>query len=151
LPDTADGLRILFQFLTARGSQRICAPAGDHGSLDQTFLLELLERRVNAAGAGLIHAARAFAHFLHQLVAVLGPAGQHRKDRQTEFARFEKSRVAAQSDTSPRKNNVHSERLAHDISYDTTVFVAQAFLPVWFWGEVKPHRQECQRYSSFEN
>ena len=71
----------------ARLGQREDAPAGlGVGGLDQPFVLELLERRVDRAGARRPVAAAALRDHLDDLVAVHRLLGEERQDRGADVA-----------------------------------------------------------------
>jgi hypothetical protein len=62
---------------------------------DQTFFLELLEGRIDGAGAGLIALAEAPAEILHELVAVTGSFVEQGEDGEADFAESEEAGAAA--------------------------------------------------------
>jgi hypothetical protein len=59
--------------------------------LDQPLVLQQLQVRVDAARAGLVHAAGASLQLLHQLVAVLRAILQQRQQSDPHFARLEEA------------------------------------------------------------
>ena len=65
LPDAADRAGVAVEFLAAGGGERVNFSAACLLYTNERFILQLLKGRIDAAGAGLVHAARAFAKFLH--------------------------------------------------------------------------------------
>src|SRR5262249_23731437 len=62
-----------------------------HFDANETFVLELLERRVDGAGAGLVCAAAALLQSSHELVAVAGLVAEEREQGEAELARAEEA------------------------------------------------------------
>ena len=94
-PNAFDSFLFTFEFLDPVGRQAIDLPAVLMFRLDQSFVLELLEGRVNRACARTIETARTLSHFFDQLVTMFRAFLEERKDRQADFAKSEKSSARA--------------------------------------------------------
>ena len=93
---------------------------------NQAFVFQLLQSGIDAAGAGLVDAARALGQFLHQLVAVLRAFAEQRKNGQPDLARFKEAAAAAEGESRPRSRSEGRPLLTHDISYDISIAISDA-------------------------
>ena len=64
-PDAADSVRIAVEFLAPRSGERVNLSAPHCLHANERLILQLLQSRINAARAGMVHAAGAFAKLLH--------------------------------------------------------------------------------------
>src|SRR5262249_11209503 len=127
LPDAMHAFRVIREFSPACFGKPVDAPSALHLRLHHAFVFELLQGRIHAARARPVPAARAFAHLLHELVAMLRSVSEQRKDRQTDLAGFEKSLAAERKAASPGKSpgKAFEEEFLHlDISDDISKSVS---------------------------
>ena len=82
-------------------------------------LLKLLERRIDAARAGFVNAARTLTHLFHELIAVLRTVAQKRENGEPYFPGVEEALAAAEGERHGKNAaEAAKEFVAHDISYD---------------------------------
>src|SRR5262249_34314276 len=123
-PDAADGCGVAIELLASGFGERVGAASFDDSGFYQLLVFELLKGRIDAAGARFVDAARAVAHLLHDLVAVLGTVLEEREDGEANLAGVEEAGVAAHRHGSEGEGATEvPDRAAHDISQDISIGV----------------------------
>src|SRR5215469_2268291 len=102
IPDPPDRLGIPLELGLSGLGQLIYPPAFLTLGADESFILELLQGGVNRARAGSIKSAGALLQFLDQLVAMLGPLLEQRKNGESYLAELKEPAPWSTGKAGPR-------------------------------------------------